>query len=187
MYEYFYYVQAQPRPGPAPARTRPRPGPSPMCLNFFQPRPGTGPQYVGPCPALPAKLCRGPARPAGCLDSKPGPRRAQLYTQCMHCGYFCTAPTFDTHVGITLCRSWLVVCTKPVGTKMVVLQQTTLFLPNVGQLLFITGCGTSDQNLGLSRGTYDMCNIICTYCVLSHQPDINASQCTPVTRQYTLI
>ena len=33
-----------------------------MCLNCFQPRPGPGPQYVGPGPARPAKLCRGPDR-----------------------------------------------------------------------------------------------------------------------------
>ncbi|KAI0219397.1 Leucine-rich repeat and WD repeat-containing protein 1 [Lamellibrachia satsuma] len=42
-----------------------------MCLNGFQPRPGPGPQYVGPGPSRPAKLCRGPAR---ALRAGPGPK-----------------------------------------------------------------------------------------------------------------
>ena len=82
------FIMSRPSPGPArPAHTRPRPGPSPLCLNCFQPSPGPGPQYVGPGPARPAKLCRGPARPGPArglragpgLDPKPGPRRALVY------------------------------------------------------------------------------------------------------------
>ena len=55
---------SRPSPSPArPAQTMPRPGPSPICFKIGQPTPGPGPQYVGPGPARPAKLCTGPARP----------------------------------------------------------------------------------------------------------------------------
>ena len=78
------FIMSRPSPGPArPAHTRPRPGPSPMCLNCFQARPGPGQQYVGPGPARPAKLCRGPARPGPARPgpARPGPRRALVFIQ----------------------------------------------------------------------------------------------------------